>query len=399
MDIQGSLEQGRKHLRPSEAGRSGCPAINSIWSDLLLGYRLTNERAIRAIHKWKGVSNSNIVMVFDAFTNRSFGDSSLIVVSDYHPLSRTLAEAHFPAARYPLGSNNASLPNHRGPASPPTEPMLWGYTLQIAHALHTVHAAGLAARCLDPSKVLLTSHNRIRLGACGVLDIVQHDGATAPHMLLDLQRDDLLQFGRLLLAVGVATPALFSHAHTASLPKALELFARSYSTSLQERVRWLLNAGTAATTTSIEPFLTSLQPQLLAGFDAGQHLADRLTVELNRTLENGRVARLMMKLMFITERPDHGHDRQWAETGERFPIKLFRDYVFHQVDAQGAPALDMGHVLACLNKLDAGSEEKMILTSRDEQVVIVVSYREMKRAIDGAVADLMKAGRRAPTGM
>ena len=87
-------------------------------------------------------------------------------------------------------------------------------------------------------------------------------------------------------------------------------------------------------------------------------------------------------------------DRQWAETGGRFPVKLFRDYVFHQCDTHGNPVLDMGHVIACLNKLDAGSEEKMTLTSRDDQIVIVVSFKEIKRAIDGAYGDLMRASRR-----
>ena len=35
----------------------------------------------------------------------------------------------------------------------------------------------------------------------------------------------------------------------------------------------------------------------------------------------------------------------WAETGERYYLKLFRDYVFHQVDANGHPVTDLAHVL------------------------------------------------------
>lgn len=44
-------------------------------------------------------------------------------------------------------------------------------------------------------------------------------------------------------------------------------------------------------------------------------------------------------------------DPSWSETGDRYIIKLFRDYVFHQVNENGAPALDMVHVLTCLNKV------------------------------------------------
>jgi hypothetical protein len=43
-------------------------------------------------------------------------------------------------------------------------------------------------------------------------------------------------------------------------------------------------------------------------------------------------------------------DPHWSETGDRYLLKLFRDYVFHQVDSSGKPIVDIGHVLRCLNK-------------------------------------------------
>ena len=49
----------------------------------------------------------------------------------------------------------------------------------------------------------------------------------------------------------------------------------------------------------------------------------------------------------------------WAETGDRYILKLFRDYLFHQVSEDGRPWLDMSHVVQCLNKLDAGAPEKV----------------------------------------
>jgi PAB-dependent poly(A)-specific ribonuclease subunit 3 len=111
--------------------------------------------------------------------------------------------------------------------------------------------------------------------------------------------------------------------------------------------------------------------------------------------------RLLVKLNFINERPELDASvpnaapaaNAWSDTGERYYLKLFRDYVFHQVDGQGHPVVDLAHVLACLNKLDAGSEERISLVSRDEQNVLVVSYRELKRGVEGAFQDLIKAGR------
>lgn len=41
----------------------------------------------------------------------------------------------------------------------------------------------------------------------------------------------------------------------------------------------------------------------------------------------------------------------WADTGDRYLLKLFRDYVFHQVDENGAPLIEMSHVIQCLNKV------------------------------------------------
>jgi PAB-dependent poly(A)-specific ribonuclease subunit 3 len=44
-------------------------------------------------------------------------------------------------------------------------------------------------------------------------------------------------------------------------------------------------------------------------------------------------------------------DPRWSETGDRYLLKLFRDYVFHQVDENGRPVVDLAHVISCLNKV------------------------------------------------
>lgn len=69
-------------------------------------------------------------------------------------------------------------------------------------------------------------------------------------------------------------------------------------------------------------------------------------------------------------------------------LKLFRDYVFHQVTDEGNPWLDMAHIVQCLNKLDVGVPEKISLVSRDEQSVLVVSYAELKHCLDQSFGEL-----------
>lgn len=80
---------------------------------------------------------------------------------------------------------------------------------------------------------------------------------------------------------------------------------------------------------------------------------------------------------FINERPEFEHSPQWRESGDRVLLKLFRDYVFHQVNDLGEPVVDLAHVLACLNKLDAGTDERIMLVSRDEQACFIVTYKEV----------------------
>lgn len=93
--------------------------------------------------------------------------------------------------------------------------------------------------------------------------------------------------------------------------------------------------------------------------DAAQLHSDVLENEVAKELENGRLFKLVVKLATINERPELNMEPTWAETGDRYMLKLFRDYVFHQVTAEGKPWLDMAHVVSCLNKLDAGSQDKV----------------------------------------
>lgn len=366
----------------------------------LENFRLTSETAIRSAQPWKRVLNGSVVTIHEAFTTRAFGDSSLIIVTDYHPNSKSLADEHFkPVQRF----------HGRQPTSSHVpEQVLWGYLVQIASALKAIHGSGLAARVITPSKILLTSKNRIRLNACGVMDITQFENART---VTELQADDFVQLGRLVLCIANSN----STAHL-QMQKSMDYITRSYTARLKECIQWLLSpqppAGTPSSPTTpgamqkdIDTFLAGIADQFASVFDSELHAQDTLSNTLGRELESSRIVRLLIKLNMINERPELDASQQipgntttnpssvWAETGERYYLKLFRDYVFHQVDANGHPVTDLAHVLDCLNKLDAGSDEKIALISRDEQNILIVSYREVKRGVESAFQDLLRAGR------
>lgn len=326
---------------------------------------------------WKHIISGSIVRINDAFTNRGFGDSSLFIATEYHPLSKTLAEFHhIGQTRHIRGRNSLNSVS---------EATLWSYVCQIASALKTIHQGGLAARVLDTTKVIVTAKNRVRLNGCAVLDVVQYENQTP---VAQLQRQDLVNFGLIILSLGADIMDAAQN-----FARAMDHFKRFYKPDLQNAVIWLYSAMQNPDKT-IDQFLTFISSQMISAFNGALHNDDYLFSELSREVENARLFRLMAKLNFINERSEFEHDRQWSENGERYFLKLFRDYVFHQVDAQNRPVIDLGHVLTCLNKLDAGADERMTLISRDEQSCFVVSYKELKKGIESAFQDLMKGSRR-----
>ena len=335
------------------------------------------EAAITSVQSnWKRIRSGNVVNVFLSFTNPGFGDSSLIFVTDYHPRSETLAQKHMtPTSRFSHKNANVLVP----------EPDLWGYIVQIANALNAIHSKGFAARVIDPSKVIMTSENRIRLSACAIMDVIQYD---TPASIADLQRLDLYQFGQLILMLGTNSPA-----NTPDKTKQqLEQLSKSYSPQLLESVSWLLGHVHPERSDGIDTYLTTITAAAMEVFDASLHLADELNTDLARELENSRLVRLLIKINIINNRPEYEQDSRWSEQGTRFYLGLFRDFVFHQVDAHGNPVMDLGHITSCLNKLDVGSEERITLMTRDEMTVLVVSYREVKGCMEGAWGELVRRG-------
>ena len=94
---------------------------------------------------------------------------------------------------------------------------------------------------------------------------------------------------------------------------------------------------------------------------------------------NGRFLRLLVKLAMVNERPDDNGSLSWSDTGDRYILRLFRDFVFHQKDAQGQNVTDLGHVIDALAKLDVGDAEAIPLCSPDGKTILVCTYEDVRR--------------------
>ncbi|XP_046391293.1 PAN2-PAN3 deadenylation complex subunit PAN3 [Ischnura elegans] len=229
-------------------------------------------------------------------------------------------------------------------------------------------------------------------------------------MVSHYQQEDLRALGRLVLSLACRSLAA---PHRDHLQASLDLVSRSYSPDLRNLILYLLSGppqqqsaqlgssssgglGSSGSPVNVgnsrAHSVADLMPMIGARFytqlDVLALRADTLEEEVAKEMENGRLCRLLVKLGAINERPELNLDGSWSETGDRYMLKLFRDYLFHQVEEDGRPWLDMAHVTHCLNKLDCGAPDRICLMSRDEQSVLVVTYAELKQCLENSFAEI-----------
>lgn len=324
-----------------------------------------------AVGRWEAVANHpNLVGLRDAFVSSEWdGSPSLFFAHDYHPGAFTLEQAHILPAQTSQGLM-------RNPAS---EEQLWSYLAQLTSALRCIHQGGLAARpgSLMPSKVLVSSAGRVRIGSLGVPEVLSE--AAGYQDVPQLQREDLAALGNLLLLL-----ACVGRGAAPSLDYLTAHFSREFC----HVVAGLLASAEGSGFASWRSLVSALGDRLVDELDSAALYSDALMGEVQREADNGRLLRLLMKLSYICERPELGGDSQWAETGDRYLLKLFRDFLFHGVDEEGAPLLDWGLAAEALNKVDAGVLEKVLLMSRDEMSMLVVSYADVRRCINSCYDEL-----------
>lgn len=372
------------------------------------GFRLSSAKCMAVVDVWKKLQHSNLVHLREVFTTKAFGDHSIVFVYDYHAGAETLMNQYFgqsPAlavngfcpAVYPPSANGLTRPFPQNKAGLNTlrqhagllpESLIWAFVVQLSSVLRTIHAAGLACRSFEPTKILLTGKSRLRLNCCGIADVLAYDAAlpNSKALVPHYQQEDLMSLGKLVLALACNTMVAIQREN---LQQSMELVARNYSADLRNLILYLLSSPPR--TRSINDIMPMIGARFYTQLNAAQMRSDVIENELAKEVENGRLFRLVVKLGTISERPEFHMDSSWSETGDRYMLKLFRDYLFHQVTKDGKPWIDLAHVVQALNKLDAGVPEKICLMSRDEQNVLVVSYSELKQCLESSFGELLAA--------
>eukprot|EP00669_Euglena_mutabilis_P004544 TRINITY_DN15882_c0_g1_i1.p1 TRINITY_DN15882_c0_g1~~TRINITY_DN15882_c0_g1_i1.p1 ORF type:complete len:389 (-),score=102.93 TRINITY_DN15882_c0_g1_i1:123-1202(-) len=328
---------------------------------------------------WRGIWNSSPLPSppgASSLTPNAVALRNVVATSDFNP-------GHQPPPRelafeyeYVPGAvtwEQAFLPTAGTLTAVLKEADFWSYICQLVNVLKGIHDAGLSCRCLTPSKVLVSPGNRIHVNCVGLLDVVFPQTAAATDQL---QFEDLTNLGELLLATACRNTKVYN-------PEVLKQQTH-YSPSLRQFISMVATAP-PATVYELLPCLVDRFVGECSGLTA---YVDTMEAELQKELHNGRLFRLLSRLGFLNERPEHEVDPGWSETGDRYVLKLFRDYLFHQSDDKGNPRVDWGHLVTSLNKLDAGSDEKVVLGTRDGSNLLVVSFLDVKKMIEVSFAGL-----------
>jgi len=326
--------------------------------------RQTFQQAKDVIKKWSVVASyPHIVGFRDAFLSNEYeGAAALYLVYDFHPKAATIEKV------YIRTSSRTPVP----------EDVMWSFAVQLANLLMVVHSHGLAlGPSLAPSKVLITNKIRVRANVVGLHNVLQKESRMN---IQDQQAEDVWRVGQLLLLMACRTGG-------SGAGNNLELVNRHYSKQFAQLLQNLLTIQKGILPNG-SYFAHLVGQHAFTELSNVNMLNDMLYENLYKELQNGRLMRLLVKLGMINERPDDSTSMQWADSGDRYLLKLFRDFVFHQKTEDGRPNLDFGHVVESLNKLDSGVREQMMLLSRDEKSVLVVSYKDMKQAIISAYDEL-----------
>ncbi|CAH8572954.1 unnamed protein product [Schistosoma curassoni] len=344
------------------------------------------------------LNHSAIVGFRDVFFTDAFADNSVILVYEYIPCSSTLQQIHMSdplkltSFTSPFSIGRTVLPHSAIKSAPsdlgmPHESVMWSYLIQLTSGLRFIHQTfHRSCGILDPTKVLLQDGPRLRINCFGLKDILFYSAQDTN--LVESQAADFIQLGKLMIGVACGTVAAVQASQRAS---SFNLLQRAYRPELVTLIRSLVSgqiSGADQLMRATAPFAFDHLTRL---YDHSDLLESQLLLEL----ECDRLFRLICKLQSIVERCDQGTSPEWSETGDRYMLKLFRDFVFHQSDPLGAPYLDLAHIITTLNKVEAASPERLCLVSRDSQNVIIVTYADIKQWLDTSFSYLVDKHRQS----
>lgn len=369
-----------------------------------------SSQIVRASETWRRVRHSGIAKLREVFTDTAFSpNTNEVIVSYQFPgRARTFTQCFLSSMNNQHQHNQhqyaRSSPYGSSVPSPLPEDALWALASQFLSQVAECHKHGLTLRgALDPEAVLVVGRNRVRLFGVGLNDMLDpagadHVGVNASERGRMFVKQDLTQLSTLLLLLSLRNNVQAVRQGTLmfGIAQSLDtLRLASYSQQWVSTIEALVNVASPTSTRTISDVLQTAAPRITQELGNVWGHADSVTKLLFDEFESSRMLRLSSLISFVTERDDPGGGATWSETGDRYVVKLFRDYLFHRQDDNGRAILDMGGVVDALHRLDIGSQEQVLLSARDEKSLIVATYEEIRRCLTQAVDELIMSGHKS----
>ncbi|CAD5215062.1 unnamed protein product [Bursaphelenchus okinawaensis] len=339
------------------------------------GVRQLSPYVMSQLDNWRRISNSNIVRFHEVVQTCAWSDNSVLFIYEFQPLAETILK-HF------FHSNGTLKSKYSGQGvTGLSEQLAWSFIIQISSAIRTIHSSQMASRCIDVNRIMVNASGRFVITGSGIPDALSEPNKN----LISLQIEDLRMFGAVLCAL--LNGSINGHSNVN--------IDMHYSSDLRNVIKVLCSAhANPNRVTSINEIMPMVGARFYAQVEALQIRIDLLENDLVKELQNGRLFRLLCMLCTVTDR-NLPKEPFWSEQSERYMLKLFRDFVFHQVDPYGRPVMDLEHVVLSLNKLDSGVDEMVQLASSDNENILLNSYKQLRQYLEGSF-DYLKCEMETP---
>jgi len=250
----------------------------------------------------------------------------------------------------------------------PKEKDLWSFLCQIFSALDSIHSKGLWYGGINLRKLLVSPQmKRVQLNQIGLAAMFAEYNNNVS--LERRQSEDIRAVAHVIVQL-----ALGSGEEIRDFDASLYELRGKYSDELVNFLDRLMSE----TLTAKEAIEQNLGYHMMNEMVAMNRQANTIEHELSKELENGRLFRLLVKLNTIMQRMNHDpHPHRWNEEGDLYILRLFFDHLFNKRNKDESH-VDWVHVIENLNKLDVGSSESVLLASKNEQNILMLSYREIR---------------------
>lgn len=344
-----------------------------------------SQFVIKCAERWRRVRHPSIVPLCEVFSTFAFSQGAaneLVFVYPFYNNAQVFQKVYLPDEN----DSNKEL-------YPLPEKVVWTIFIQLISSLEALHSAGIVAgESLSPSGILVLGTHRVKLNKCGIAESLSSDsseGKSYSHhssfFALDIdskKKDDIWRLMHILFLLTLRSQRSIVKKGMLQIGvnDALTVLQnmRIYSDDILNVLSFLVDHYNRSLPVSVTQISSIVAPQIVCDYSHVWLHTDTLDAELDRRLNSSRLFQLFSLFGFVLEWDDGSATSQYSETEDKYILRLFFDYMFHPYDNETNCLLDISHVIECLNRVDVGSEELILLASKDSKSLLVVSYADIR---------------------